>query len=79
MALQQYEDELLCPCGCGLPAAVTLDPENEGKFDVEPPFRCQARTALLREQKRFGEDENVRERDALMWETPKLRNGRGSG
>lgn len=73
LSLEHREDRVLCPCGCGFPFAVSTAPENEGKFDVDLPIRCHARTAMLRAQEKYGED--VLHRDALLWEAPSLKSG----
>lgn len=72
LALDQYEDGL-CRCGCGFPASVSLSPDNEGRFVMEPPFRCHARTAMVRAEDEFGDD--VPQQRALLWESPTLRSG----
>jgi hypothetical protein len=54
LALADYR-RLLCPCGCGHLAEESLKPENEGRFRVGPPVRCQARTATLLATKAYEE------------------------
>lgn len=36
----------LCPCGCGQPAQVSWDDENDGRFEVNTDVTCYARRAL---------------------------------
>lgn len=61
----------MCPCGCGLPASVSQDPENEDRFTVDLPVRCHAGTALARAQQQIPED--TPSPRALMWDPPRLR------
>lgn len=70
MALDRYEDGL-CPCGCGYPAEVSQDPENEDRFRAGLPIRCHARTALVVAQK-AQEGTEVPAPEALLWESPTL-------
>ncbi len=64
MALEHYEASL-CPCGCGHPAQVAQDGDNEFRFEVDGPYRCHARTALSKA--REGQSEDVDAPDALLW------------
>lgn len=50
LALGEYRDAL-CPCGCGNDVAESTNPDS--KWDVPPPARCQARTALTIAQKPY--------------------------
>lgn len=69
LALDRYESSL-CPCGCGFPAEVSQDPENEDRFRAALPIRCHARTALAVAQKARGDEDDYPE--ALLWEPPRL-------
>lgn len=68
MALSSYESAL-CPCGCGFPAEVSQAPDNEFAFEGDGPYRCHARTALLREAERMGDE--VQFPEALLWAAAK--------
>lgn len=46
----------LCPCGCGLPAAITWDDDNDGWFEVDTTTVCYARQALDRWREQEGKD-----------------------
>lgn len=64
LALQHYRAELLCPCGCGWPKSVSMDPMTEWNLGEPQAFRCHIRTALVKAQ-RDGKDRPVPE--GLMW------------
>lgn len=36
----------LCPCGCGFPKAMTLDPDADGSVEVDDSQVCEVRRAL---------------------------------
>lgn len=36
----------LCPCGCGFPADITLDPDADGSIDIDDSRRCAVQAAL---------------------------------
>lgn len=65
-----YESATYCP-RCGLPTSICQAPENEGRFNVEPPIRCHALTALLLAQKKY--EEGIPAHEALIWTPPTLR------
>lgn len=64
MALRHYR-LLLCEGGCGQLADVCQNQDNEGMFDVGPPTRCHARTAM--DIARDNLDENTPQPGALMF------------
>jgi hypothetical protein len=44
----------MCPCGCGHPAEIAWDDDNDGWFEVDTSVVCHARNAL----DRWREDES---------------------
>ena len=36
----------LCPCGCGFPRSMTLDPDADGSVEVDDSTVCEVRRAL---------------------------------
>jgi hypothetical protein len=62
LALIVYERNL-CP-NCGRPLSVCTDPKSEGKWQVPPPTRCHATTALAIAQEAHQGAPNP---GALLW------------
>lgn len=56
LALTAVENGL-CPCGCGQPAEVAWDDENDGRFEISTDVICYAGKALT--EWREGEGKNV--------------------
>jgi hypothetical protein len=65
-ALEHYRTRFLCPCGCGHPAAVSLDPLTEFKVHVPTPVRCHVRTALRAAQRQYEDAPGARP-EGLLW------------
>lgn len=61
LSLTEYRAGL-CPI-CGYPKDVCQALENVGRFDVPPPARCHATTAL----RQFQKDREYDVPDALVW------------
>ncbi len=61
-----WHDSGLCGCGCGFPANVAQDPTNEGRFNVDDPVRCHARTALELKQERMAAGESPQPHALLL-------------
>jgi len=67
LALAQWRDEDLCPCGCGWSKVVAQDPMTE--FGVEViRGRCHVRTALSRVQTEYAQTPGAIPEGAL-WST----------
>lgn len=54
LAIAEYR-RLLCPCGCGYLAEVSQAPGNEGRFFVDLPTRCLARTEIDRKAAAYAD------------------------
>lgn len=68
LALQQWRDEDLCPCGCGWPKAVSMDPATEmGAVEVVRT-RCHVRTALAQAQREYQRTTSS-EMEGALWST----------
>lgn len=67
LALAQYRDEDLCPCGCGWPKVVSQDPMTEFRVEVTRG-RCHIRTALARAQAEYARTTGATPEGAL-WST----------
>lgn len=65
LALDYYRRNILCPCGCGWPRDVSMDPMTEFALGEPQAIRCHVRTALARAQK-DGKDRPTPE--ALLWD-----------
>jgi hypothetical protein len=64
----------LCPCGCGLKAADTLQPEATGPVFVPEQTVCQARMRLLEAQRAVVQDRGSDNAPARLWAV-KMRRG----
>lgn len=67
LALDAAKIEHLCPI-CGREKSVCQSAELQDDWDVPPPTRCHATTAVRQHQKRLNEDTNPYQ-DALVWST----------
>ena len=65
LALQDYRDTTLCPCGCGWPAEISQDPMTEFRVRVSS-VRCHVRTQMSRAQAEYREQSGARP-DGLLW------------
>lgn len=64
LALEEYRNEVLCPCGCGFPREISQAPGTEFAVTVPPPTRCHVRTALVEAQKDAKDRPHP---EALLW------------
>jgi len=65
-ALRQYEEELLCPCGCGQLMEESHDPESAWAVDT---FKCMARRAreAVEAKDREKHKDNPSALDGMFW------------
>lgn len=75
-ALHEYRAEDLCPCGCGWPRTVSLDPMTEFRIEIPPPVRCHVRAALVKAQESYARQSGA-VTEAALW-TARLRSDAGA-
>lgn len=66
-ALDWYRENYLCPCGCGWPRSITLDPLTEWNYEVPPPAVCQITKQIVAAQKARSESPLAYTGPGLLW------------
>ncbi len=66
-ALRWYRDEYLCPCGCGWPRSITLDPATEFALDVpQQPQVCMVTKRIAVAAKAWSKQDGA-DSAGLLW------------
>lgn len=65
LALAYYREHLLCPCGCGWPKRISMDPRTEFNLAQPVAHRCHIRTALTKARK---DDKDRPTPEGVLWD-----------